>query len=103
VRRRSGWLVLVLGLASLGGYVVAWLVATARELNRLGARVPRPWLLAAGPVGGLYWAWCWAEGVGHVTAGRTSTVGAFLRIVLLGPIGVALLQARFNRLRWRPG
>jgi hypothetical protein len=102
MRRRSGWLVLALIVASGGAYAVAWLIETRAELNRLGARIPPPWLLALVPVGLLYWAWCWAEGVRHVSAGRTSTVGAFLAISLLGPIGIALVQRRFNRLpRWR--
>ena len=96
MRRRSGWAIVALSVASAGAYAIAWLCQTRAEMNRLGARIPSPWLLVV-PVAALYWAWCWAEGVRHVTAGRISTGGAFAW-VLLGPIGMARVQAGFNAL-----
>jgi hypothetical protein len=101
MQRRRAWLVLALILASGGGYALAWLAETRHELTRLGARIPSPWLLAAWPVGPLYFAWCWAEGVGLASGRRTSATAAFLAVVLLGPVGIALLQREFNRLSYR--
>ncbi|MBL9012603.1 MAG: hypothetical protein JNL83_00410 [Myxococcales bacterium] len=97
VQRRSGLAVLVLSLASALAFAVVWLCQTRRDLNRLGARIPTPWLLAT-PITALYFLWCWAEGARHVTAGRISTVGAFLALCLLGPLGMARLQETFNAL-----
>ena len=97
MRWRSAWGVLALVVASAGAYAIAWLCQTRGEMNRLGARIPTPWLLAL-PVTALYFAWCWAEGVRHVTAGRTSTGVAFT-LVLCGPLGLALLQRAFNSLQ----
>ena len=94
---RSPWAVLALTLVSAGAYAIAWLVETRKELVQLGARIPSPWLLAV-PVAGIYWAWCWAEGVRLVTAGRTSAAGAFA-LVLLGPLGLPLVQRELNALR----
>ncbi len=96
MRWRSPWSVLALTLASAGAYAIAWLVETRRELVQLGARIPSPWLLAV-PVAGIYWAWCWAEGVRLATAGRISAAGAFA-LVLLGPIGLPLVQYELNAL-----
>ena len=97
VRYRSGLAVLVLSLASALAFAVVWLCQTRREMNRLGARIPTPWLLVT-PPSALYFAWCWAEGARHVTAGRISTVRAFLSLCLLGPFGMARMQTTFNAL-----
>ena len=97
MRRRSGLGVLALVIASAGGFAIAWLCQTRADMVRLGARIPTPWLLVT-PITALYFAWCWAEGVRHVTAGRISTVRAVLAICLLGPIGMARIQVRFNAL-----
>ena len=96
MRHRSGLAVLVLSLASALAFCVVWLCQTRRDLNRLGARVPTPWLLVT-PITALYFAWCWAEGARLVTASRISTVNAFL-LLCLGPVGMARLQETFNAL-----
>jgi hypothetical protein len=97
MRTRAPSAVIGWSVASGGAYAVAWLCQTRGEMNRLGARIPSPWLLAV-PVAALYWAWCWAEGVRHVTAGRTSTLAAFALLCLGGPLGMACVQARLNAL-----
>ncbi len=97
MRRRSGWAVLALSIASAGGFAIAWMCQTRADMIRLGARIPSPWLLAT-PITALYFVWCWAEGVRQVTAGRITTLRAYLAICLLGPIGMAHLQLRFNAL-----
>jgi hypothetical protein len=96
VRHRNGFSLIAWWIASAGLYELLWLGETRLEMNRLGARIPSMWLLVV-PMSALYWAWCWAEGVRHVTAGRTSVLAAFL-LWLLGPFGMALLQGRFNAL-----
>lgn len=97
MRRRSGWCVLALTIASAGGFAIAWLCQTRADMTRLGARIPTPWLLVT-PITALYFVWCWAEGVRQVTAGRISTLGAALSVCVLGPFGMARLQRRFNAL-----
>ena len=97
MRRRSGLAVLVLSLASALAFCVVWLVQTRRDMVRLGARIPTPWLLVT-PITALYFAWCWAEGARHVTAGRIATTSAFFSLCLLGPLGMARLQRTFNAL-----
>jgi hypothetical protein len=100
VQRRNSWGLLALSILSVGAFAIAWLCVTRVEMNRLGARIPSPWLLVL-PVTAIYWAWRWADGVRHVTARRTSRTTAFV-LVLLGPPGQALVQASFNRLQPRP-
>src|SRR4051812_2860123 len=97
MRRRSAWGVLALTIASAGAFAIAWLCQTRADMIRLGARIPTPWLLVT-PITALYFAWCWAEGVRQVTAGRISTLRAALSLCVLGPIGIARLQLAFNAL-----
>lgn len=97
MRHRSGLAVLVLSLASAFAFSIVWLCQTRRDMIRLGARIPTPWLLVT-PITALYFAWCWAEGARLVTAGRISTASAFLSLCLLGPLGMARLQETFNAL-----
>jgi hypothetical protein len=97
MRRRSGLAVLALSRGRARAFAVVWLCQTRRDMIRLGARIPTPWLLAT-PITALYFAWCWAEGARLVTAGRISTVSAFLLVCLLGPLGMARLQETFNAL-----
>ena len=99
MKRRAAWTVLALVIASAGAYAIAWLVATRREMNQLGARIPSPWLLAV-PIAALYWLWCWAEGLAHVTAGRISAGVGF--VAALTPIGIAVLQRELNALETGP-
>ena len=98
MRRRSGLAVVMLSLASALAFCVVWLCQTRHDMNRLGARIPSPWLLAT-PITALYFAWCWAEGARHVTAGRIPTTRAFLALCLFGPFGMARLQQTFNAMR----
>ncbi len=100
MRRRSCWGLLALSLLSAGAIAIVWLCVTRVEMNRLGARIPSPWLLVI-PVTAVYWAWRWADGVRLVTARRTSKRTAFA-LVMLGPPGIAIVQAAFNRLQRRP-
>ncbi|HEU0030788.1 MAG TPA: hypothetical protein VFQ53_09145 [Kofleriaceae bacterium] len=94
---RSPWGMAARIALSAGAFAIAWLCETRREMNRLGARIPSPWLLVV-PVTAVYWAWCWAEGVQHVTGRRTSAARAFA-LLWLGPIGLVRVQCAFNRLQ----
>lgn len=96
MQRRSTWMVAGFGVLTAGAYVVAWLCQTREELNLLGARIPSPWWLVS-PVTGLAWLWAWAQGVRLVTAGRITAPRA-AACVLLGPFGIAHIQAVFNAL-----
>ena len=85
---------LALSLATAGVWSIVWLVVTARELNRLGARIPSPRWMVLVP----YWAWRFAAGARHASAGRIAAPLAFA-LVLVAPLGTAILQTRFNSLR----
>src|SRR5689334_19478372 len=92
--KKSPVLVLILGLITCGIYHLYWLVATKGEMNRNGATIPTAWLIIV-PFVNLYWLWRWAEGVQKVCG--FSGVGAFVLILLLGPIGEAVIQSAFNK------
>lgn len=93
---RSIVTVILLSLVTLGIYALVWLVKTKREMNQRGADIPTTWL-AIVPVVGLWWAWRYGAGVERVTGGRLSQVMAFVVLVVLGVIGMAIIQDGFNK------
>lgn len=94
--RRSPIVVLILSLITLGIYAIVWYVATKREMNRLGARVPTAWLIII-PIINIYWMWKFCEGVGQVTKEGMSGPVAFLLLFFLSVIGMAIVQSSLNR------
>lgn len=93
---RSPLMVFVLSVVTLGLYEIYWLVKTKDEMNAAGAEVPTAWLILV-PIVSLWWMWKYSEGVDTVTRGQTSAAISLLLLLLLGPIGVAVLQSGFNR------
>ena len=88
--------VILLSIVTLGIYAIVWLVKTKREMNQRGADIPTTWL-AIVPVVGLWWTWRYCGGVERVTDGKLSRVMAFVVLVVLGVIGMAIIQDGFNK------
>ena len=88
--------VFILPLLTFGIYGLVWFLKTGREMRSLGAVIPTAWLLLI-PLVNLYWVWKWSKGVEKVTNNHFSPVAAFVLLVLLGPIGAAIVQSHFNR------
>jgi len=61
-----------------------------------GAEVPTAWFLIL-PLLNIFWLWKWGTGVEKVTQGDTGGALAFLLVVFLGPIGMAVVQSGFNK------
>jgi hypothetical protein len=94
--QRSPFVVFLLGAITFGIYPLVWFVGTKEEMNRQGAQIPTAWLLLV-PIANLIWMWKWCTGVAHVTRGATGAGFAFAMLLLLGPIGMAVLQSAFNK------
>ena len=94
--KRSVVAVIVLSLITFGIYGIYWFVATKNEMVYRGASIPTGWLVII-PILNIYWMWKWSEGVDHVTQGKLSAAVTFLLVFLLGVIGVAIVQASFNK------
>jgi hypothetical protein len=101
MQQRNPAAVFLLSLITFGIYGLVWEVKTKNELNALGAEIPTAWLLIV-PFVSLYWLWKYSEGVEKATAGKTSTVLAFVMLFLLGIIGMAILQNEYNKLGAQP-
>ena len=103
MKKRSPIAVFIFPIITLGIYALYWYVQTKVEMNAKGEKIPTAWLLLASviPVIGwfvaLYWLYKYSEGVDHVTGGGTSAILAFLLLWFLGPIGMAVVQAGFNK------
>ena len=95
MKRRSPAAPLLLPFITVGIYSLVWLVKTKNEMNAFVTRIPTAWLLIV-PIANFVWYWKYAKGVNEFTAGGTSAGGAFWLLVLLGPIGAAIIQNSFN-------
>jgi hypothetical protein len=94
--QRSPIAVFFLPAITLGIYGLIWFVKTKDEMNGQGAEIPTAWLLLV-PIANLYWIWKFAEGVGKVTRGDTSGGLALVLLLLLGNIGMAVIQSSLNK------
>lgn len=94
--KRSPAVVVVLGLLTLFIYPLYWAVKTTGEINRTyGTSVPTGWLYIV-PFVQWWWMWKFGTGVEAATRGKLSQVITFILLFLIGPIGMAIVQAKLN-------
>jgi len=95
MKHRSVAAVIILSLVTFGIYTLFWMYFTKEEMNAQGAKIPT-FILAFIPIANIYWTWKYCEGVGYVTDERLSGPVAFLLVLLLGLIGIAIVQHSLN-------
>jgi len=93
--KRSVVAVILLTFVTFGIYSIVWFVKTKNEMVKAGADIPTAWLMIV-PIASIYWMWKWAGGVEHVTRGKQSQGVAFIMILLLSIIGMAVVQSSLN-------
>lgn len=93
--KRSVAAVIILTFITFGIYSLYWYVKTKDEMVAKGASIPTGWLLIV-PIANIYWMWKWSEGVEFVTRGKMSAAVSIILLLLLGLIGMAIIQATFN-------
>ena len=93
--KRSPAAVFFLPIITCGIYAFVWYVKTKDEMNAKGAAIPTAWLLIV-PFVNLYWLWKFCEGVDKVSNKAMSDAVAFLLILFLGSIGMAVVQSKLN-------
>jgi hypothetical protein len=94
---RSPIAVFFLPMITFGIYALVWLVKTKEEMNQNGAQIPTAWMLII-PIINLLWLWKYATGVEVVTKKEMSGALGFILLLLLGNIGMAVIQNSFNKL-----
>lgn len=87
---------LLLPLITFGIYALVWSVKTKNEMNRSGTSIPTAWLLIV-PIANFIWLWKYSVGVEAFTRQGLGRHAAFWLLLLLGPIGSAIVQNKFNR------
>ncbi len=95
MKHRSPIAVFFLPFVTFGIYGLVWEVKTKVEMKRLGADIPTAWLIIV-PIINIYWLWKYSMGVEKVTNEKISGIMAFVLLILLGPIGMAIIQNDFN-------
>ncbi|QIK61929.1 DUF4234 domain-containing protein [Leucobacter viscericola] len=97
MKLRSPAAPLLLPFVTFGIYTLVWYVKTKGEMNASNTqtRVPTAWFFII-PFVNIWWLWRYATAVEEFTKGRMGKVGAFLLIFLLGVIGDAIVQSKFN-------
>lgn len=97
MRNRSPIAVVLLTLVTFGIYGIYWEVSTKIVMTKLGAEIPTSWLIII-PIANLWWAYKYCMGVEKVTNGKMSGVMALVLMLVLGVIGMAIIQDSFNKI-----
>lgn len=93
--KRNPIAIILLTFVTFGLYGIYWEVVTKGELVKRGAEIPTSWLLIV-PVANLWWAYKYCLGVEKVTNGKMSAVLALVLMLVLGIVGMAIIQDAFN-------
>ena len=96
MKNRSPIAVVLLTIVTFGIYGLYWEVSTKQEMVNKGADIPTAWLLIV-PVANLWWAYKYCLGVEKVTQQKMSAVMALVLMLVLGVIGMAIIQDTFNK------
>jgi len=93
---RNPLAVLLLSIVTIGIYAIVWLARSRGEMVARGAAIPTTWLVIV-PIVNFFYYWKWAQGVQHVTGGRTSGGLMFVLMLFLSIVGIPFAQAQFNK------
>lgn len=93
MKRRSPAAVFWLPLVTFDIYWFVWLAKTRGELNKQGASIPTTWLYIL-PIVSFWYLWRFASGAAQVSG--KSAGGSFALLLLLGPLGGAIVQSGLN-------
>lgn len=80
------------------GYSLYWLISTARVLRReTDEKIPLALLLVI-PLANYWWMWRYSAAAEKYTDGKAQTALSFVLLVLVGSIGMGILQDMYNKL-----
>ncbi len=96
MKHRSIAAPLLLPLITFGIYALVWSVRTKPEMNKSGTTIPTAWLLIV-PIANIVWLWKYSVGVEMFTRKGIGRYAAFWLMLLLGAIGSAIVQNKFNK------
>lgn len=94
--QRNPFAVFGLSIITFGIYALYWAVKSKGEMVQRGAEIPTAWLIIV-PIANIWWLWKFSEGVEKVTNGKMSGVIAFILLLVLDIIGMAVVQNEFNK------
>jgi cbb3-type cytochrome oxidase subunit 3 len=95
-KHRSIGLMILLQFFTCGIYLIYWLVATKKELNRNNAQIPSAWLLII-PFANIYFIYCFAQGFAKVILKDSNQAAAyFVLLLFLLPIAALICQSNIN-------
>ncbi|MBA2279441.1 DUF4234 domain-containing protein [Candidatus Saccharibacteria bacterium] len=78
-------------------YGLYWLIDTAKVLRReTGQKIPTAFLLVI-PIANYWWMWRYGQVAEVYTKGKVQGVLVFILLVLVGSIGMGILQDTYNK------
>jgi len=96
MQHRDPIMVFLLSIITLGIYGLFWAVTTKNQMNDKGAQIPTAWLIII-PIVNFWWWWKFCEGVELVTNKGMGAAVAFLLVLFLEIIGMAIIQNELNK------
>jgi len=94
-QQRSPFMVFLLAAITCSIYSIFWFHNTANELKAKGQELPAFWHVFI-PILGLIWMWKWCKALDAATQGQISAGMSLILMMLLGPIGMAMIQSKMN-------
>jgi len=95
-KERNILLVYILGVITLGVYIIYWLYETKKELNELGANIPS-FILYFIPIVNIYWLYRYTKGWTKVTK-KNDAILYFIVFYFLGIVMPYLVQKSLNEI-----
>ncbi|MFP3132133.1 MAG: DUF4234 domain-containing protein [Candidatus Nanopusillus sp.] len=95
-KERNILLVYILGVITLGVYIIYWLYETKKELNELGANIPS-FILYFIPIVNIYWLYRYTKGWTQVTK-KNDAILYFIVFYFLGIVMPYLVQKSLNEI-----
>jgi hypothetical protein len=100
-KERGPAAVFFLTAITFGIYGIFWFADTKNTMEARGAEVGATWQLFV-PILGLIWLWKWCQAAEKVSGGQLSAGSSLVKLWILGPIGMAMMQSAFNKLGGAP-
>lgn len=97
MKHRSPAAVLLLPIITFGIYSLYWLVSTKSDINKVASPTVPTALLLIVPILNFVFLWKYAVGAEQATKGIASQGATFALLLLLGPIGQAIVQSNYNK------
>jgi uncharacterized membrane protein len=97
IQERNIFLIYFLSIFTIGYYSLYWVVYTREDMIRLGAEIPKPWLIII-PIANIYFIYKYCDGFSRYVKKDNNGILWFILYLFVGFIMPAIIQSELNKL-----